>query len=302
MVFEVEILIREEKEAFGLHMKGIKLFSEKRWVDTISSFNEAAKRYNEASKRHVGQGMEKSSLRCRGLSWLSEAEKSMVEVFQNIELKEYDRSLTFSQHAIDELRKASKLFSNAHFEEEKRYSQGFLQFAKGKFYEAQGLRHLETYNVNKASKYFGNAFNAYGEAFLALREVSFSGMLSRGLIEAELSRLETKVSKQVKQISGLQEELRRREEEALHYKRELLTCKSLKEELSKKLEGLSSIAAKKFTRADLSLLSIAGINVTYAVIEFLFLSFHPFTFSSLLPFLFVLFATLVLFYIYRICK
>lgn len=294
--------MKEEKEAFSLHMKGIRLFNERRWGDAISFFNEAAKHYNEASNRYVGQGMDNSSLRCRGLSWLSEAEKSMIEVFQNIELKKYDRSLTCSQRAVDELRKASKLFSNAHSEEEKRYSHGLLQFAKGKFYEAQGLRHLETYNINKASKYFGNAFNTYGEAFLALREVSFSGMLSRGLIEAELSRLETEVSKHIKQISGLQEDLRRREEEALHYKKELLTCKSLKEELSKKLEGLSSIAVRKFTRADLSLLSIAGINVTYAVIEFLFLSFHPFTFSSLFPFLFVLFTTLVLFYIYRIHK
>jgi hypothetical protein len=156
-----------------------KAFERNRWNEAVSILKETSELYERSLSEPVKAEESDESLKSAAMVQLTRSFSTFTRII-SLESDDGEHALQLSHAASEDLRVAAVVFDKIGFNEEATYARSLLELSRAKFYEEHAKRQLQTYNNEKAVKYFRNAATFSNTAIQMLLQASFSRLLDRG--------------------------------------------------------------------------------------------------------------------------
>ncbi len=236
-------------------------FERNRWNEAVSILQETSELYERSLSDRVKEEESGESLKSAAMVRLTRSFSTFTRII-SLESDDSERALQLSHAASEDLRVAAVLFDKLGFKEEATYARSLLELSRAKFYEEHAKRQLQTFNNEKAAKYFGNAVTYNNVALKMLLQASFSRLLDRDQRHETIRNLERQSVASSERIQLLERALAEANDEVTRYKKQL-TIPETNREVIPDLRNLVKTAGRTLRYAKLSFGIIATLIILY---------------------------------------
>ncbi len=222
---------------------------------------ETSELYERSLSERVKEEESGESLKSAAMVRLTRSFSTFTRII-SLESDDSERALQLSHAASEDLRVAAVLFDKVGFREEATYSRGLLELSRAKFYEEHAERQLQTFNNEKATKYFRNAVTYNNVALKMLLQASFSRLLDRDQRDETIRNLERQSAASSERIQSLERTLAETNDEVTRFKKQL-TIPETNREVIPDLRNLAKTTGRTLRYAKLSFGIIATLIILY---------------------------------------